>query len=163
MIRKFKGIFQSPGARITDQLCRSESRQAGFSCGFCYPLVNTVLNVAQIANKIAAHFKTEFFNRIGRKRTLKSTILRGSERPLSGKADIRRGRRRGQIGWTELPQANARRKCRNSTNHAPATKMKKGRLSKRVGLFILGRWQKFWTCAEGGSCQGRHRRVQFAS
>jgi len=67
MIRKFKGIFQSPGARITDQLCRSESRQAGFSCGFCYPLVNTVLNVAQIANKIAAHFKTEFFNRISQK------------------------------------------------------------------------------------------------
>ncbi len=69
MIRKFKGILQSPGARITDQLCRSESRQAGFSCGFCYPLVSTVLNDAQITNRFAAHFKTEFFNRIGRKQT----------------------------------------------------------------------------------------------
>ena len=72
MIIKLKGIIQSPGARITDQLCRSESRQAGFSCGFCYPLVSTVLNAAQIANKIAAHFKTEFFNRIGTKRTSKN-------------------------------------------------------------------------------------------
>ncbi len=42
--------------------------------------------------------------------------------PLSGKADIRRWLRRGQIGWAELPQAIARRKCRNSANHAPATK-----------------------------------------
>jgi len=64
MIRKFKGIFQSPGARITDQLCRSELRQAGFSYDFCYPLVPTVRNAAQIANKIAAHINTEFFNRI---------------------------------------------------------------------------------------------------
>jgi len=37
MIRKFKGIFQLPGARITDRLCRSELRQAGFSSDFCYP------------------------------------------------------------------------------------------------------------------------------
>ena len=44
MIRKFKGIFHSPGARITDQLCRSELHQAGFSCDFCYPLVHTVRN-----------------------------------------------------------------------------------------------------------------------
>jgi hypothetical protein len=66
MIRKFKGIFQSPGARITDRLCRSESRQAGFSCDFYYPLVYTVRNDAQIANKILGVFKTEFFNRIGR-------------------------------------------------------------------------------------------------
>jgi len=51
MIRKFKGIFESPGARITDQLCRSEWYQAGFSCDFCYPLVHTVRNAAQIANK----------------------------------------------------------------------------------------------------------------
>ena len=65
MIRKLKGIFRSPGARITDQLCHSELRQAGFSCDFCYPLVSTVRNAAQIANKIAALFKTEFFNRIG--------------------------------------------------------------------------------------------------
>jgi hypothetical protein len=28
MIRKFKGIFQSPGAQISDQWCRSELRQA---------------------------------------------------------------------------------------------------------------------------------------
>ena len=67
MIRKFNGIFQTPGARITDRLCRSELRQAGFSCDFCYPLVPTVRNVAQIANEIVAHFKTEFFNRIGQK------------------------------------------------------------------------------------------------
>jgi hypothetical protein len=40
-------------------------RQAGFSCGFCYPLVTTVRNAAQIANEIAVHFKTEFFNSIG--------------------------------------------------------------------------------------------------
>ena len=64
MVRKFKGIFESPGGRITNQLCRSELRQAGFSCDFCYPLVHTLRNAAQIANKIAAHFKTEFFNRI---------------------------------------------------------------------------------------------------
>ena len=68
MIRKFKGIFSSPGARITDQLCRSELRQAGFSCDFCYPLVHTLRNAAHIAIKIAAHFKTEFFNRIVQKR-----------------------------------------------------------------------------------------------
>jgi hypothetical protein len=71
MIRKFKGIFHSPGARIRSQLYSSELRQAGFSCDFCYPLVHTVRNAAQIANKIADHFKTEFFNRIDPKRTLK--------------------------------------------------------------------------------------------
>jgi len=53
-----------PGARPTDRLCRSESRQSGFSCDFDYPLVSRVRNVAQIANEIAALFKTEFFNRI---------------------------------------------------------------------------------------------------
>jgi hypothetical protein len=71
MTRKFIGIFRLPGALTTDQLYRSELRQAGFSCDFCYPLVPTVRNAAQIANKIAAFFKTEFFNRIGQKRTLK--------------------------------------------------------------------------------------------
>ena len=65
MTRKFIGIFQLPGAQTTDQLCRSELHQAGFSCDFCYPLVPTVLNAAQIANKIATLLKTEFFNRIG--------------------------------------------------------------------------------------------------
>jgi len=40
-------------------------RQAEFSYDFCYPLVPTVRNAAQIANKIVALFKTEFFNRIG--------------------------------------------------------------------------------------------------
>ncbi len=59
-----------PGARITDQLCASEAHQAGFSYDFCYPLVHTVRNAVQIANKIAAHFKTEFFNRIDPKRSL---------------------------------------------------------------------------------------------
>ena len=68
--RKIIGIFRLPGARITDQLCGSESRQAEFSWDFYYPLVSTVRNAAQIANKIAAVFKTEFFNRIGQKRTL---------------------------------------------------------------------------------------------
>ncbi len=75
MIRKFKGIFQSPGARITDQLCGSELRQAGFSCDFCYPLVPTVRNAAQIANDFAAHFKTEFFNTIGRFLPVSSVII----------------------------------------------------------------------------------------
>jgi hypothetical protein len=65
MTRKFKGIFQSPGAQVTDQFCRSELRQARFSCDFRYPLVTTIRNAAHIANEIAAHFKTEFFNRIG--------------------------------------------------------------------------------------------------
>ena len=37
MIRKFIGIFRLPGARITDQLCASEVRQAGFSSDFYYP------------------------------------------------------------------------------------------------------------------------------
>ena len=64
MTRKFIRIFRLPGAQVTDQLCRSELRQAGFSYDFCYPLVPTVRNAAQIANKIAALFKTEFFNRI---------------------------------------------------------------------------------------------------
>jgi hypothetical protein len=68
MTRKFIGIFRLPGARIADQLCRSESRQAGFSCDFYYPLVYTVRNAAHIANKIAGVFKIEFFNRIGQKR-----------------------------------------------------------------------------------------------
>ena len=71
MIRKFKGIFELPSARFTDQWCRSELRQAGFSCDFCYPLVHTVRNAAQIANKIPARFKTEFFNTIGRKADIK--------------------------------------------------------------------------------------------
>jgi len=66
MTRKLIGIFCPPGARIAGQLCGSESHQAGFSCDFYYPLVYTVRNVAQIANKIVALFKTEFFNRIGR-------------------------------------------------------------------------------------------------
>ena len=57
-----------PGARITDQLCRSEMRQAGFSFGSHYVLVSTVCNGAQDTNKITALFKTEFFNRIGQKR-----------------------------------------------------------------------------------------------
>jgi len=69
MTRKFIGICRLPGAQITDQLCRSELRQAGFSYGFCYPLVHTVRNAAQIANKIIVNFKTEFFNRIGHKRS----------------------------------------------------------------------------------------------
>ena len=42
MIRKFKGIFRMPGARITDQLCASEAHQAGFSSDFYYPLVPRV-------------------------------------------------------------------------------------------------------------------------
>ena len=62
--RKFTRIFRLPGARVTDQLCRSESRQAGFSCDFCYPLVTTVRKTAQIANEIAALIKSEFFKRI---------------------------------------------------------------------------------------------------
>ncbi len=65
MTRKFIGIFQLPGAQITDQLCRSELHQAGFSYDFCYPLVPTVRNADQIANKIATLLKTEFFNRMG--------------------------------------------------------------------------------------------------
>jgi len=68
MTRKFIGIFCLPGARIADQLCGSESRQAGFSCDFYYPHVYTVRNAAQIANIIAGLFKTEFFNSIGRQR-----------------------------------------------------------------------------------------------
>ncbi len=46
MIRKFKGIFRMPGARITDQLCASEVHQAGFSSDFYYPLVPRVQNDA---------------------------------------------------------------------------------------------------------------------
>jgi len=85
MVRKFEGIFESLGARITDRLCRSELRQAGFSCDLCYPLVHTLRNAAQIANEIAAHFKTEFFNRIGR--SLPVTAIR-RERLLAIGADI---------------------------------------------------------------------------
>ncbi len=50
-------------------------RQAEFSYDFCYPLVHTVRNAVQIANKIAALFKTEFFNRIGQKRTVTSCLV----------------------------------------------------------------------------------------
>ena len=64
-----------PGALTTDQLCCSELRQAGFSYDFCYPLVSTVRNAAQIANKIAALFKTEFFNSIDPKRTLVAGVF----------------------------------------------------------------------------------------
>jgi hypothetical protein len=70
-IRKFKGIFQLPGARITDQLCRSELRQGGFSCGSYHPLVSRLRNAAKNANEIAPLFKTEFFNSIGQDQTLK--------------------------------------------------------------------------------------------
>ncbi|VUX56279.1 protein of unknown function [uncultured Woeseiaceae bacterium] len=66
--RKFKGIFRLPGARITDQLCASEVHQAGFSWDLYYPLITSVQNYAQIASEIVAHFKTEFFNSIGRER-----------------------------------------------------------------------------------------------
>ena len=31
MVRKFNGIFQSPGAQVTNQFYRSELRQFGFS------------------------------------------------------------------------------------------------------------------------------------
>jgi hypothetical protein len=68
--RKFLGIYRLPGARITDRLCRSEVRQAGLSCDFCYPLVTTVRNAAQIANEIVALFKPEFFNSIHAKADL---------------------------------------------------------------------------------------------
>ena len=89
IIRKFKRIFQSPGAQVKDQLCRSELRQAGFSCDFYYPLVTTVRNDAQIANEIAALCKTEFFNRIGRFPTFANISIRSSERLLTMRADIR--------------------------------------------------------------------------
>ena len=62
--RKFLEIFRSPGARITNQFCGSEVRQDGFSWAFYYPLVSSVRNDAQNANKIVALFKTEFFNSI---------------------------------------------------------------------------------------------------
>jgi len=39
------------------------------------PLVPTVRNAAQIANKIAALFKTEFFNSIGQNRTVNNQII----------------------------------------------------------------------------------------
>ena len=64
--RKFLGIFRLPGARITDQFCGSEVRQAGFSWDFYYPLITSVQNDAQIANEIVALFKSEFFNTIER-------------------------------------------------------------------------------------------------
>ena len=64
MIRKFKGISRPPGAQVSNQLCRTELRQVGFSYDFCYPLVTTIRNAAQIANEITALFETEFFNRI---------------------------------------------------------------------------------------------------
>jgi hypothetical protein len=73
--RKFIGIFRLPGAQVTDQWCRSELRQAGFSCDFCCPLVHTVRNAAQIAIYITAHFKTEFFNRIDPKRPLETVPI----------------------------------------------------------------------------------------
>jgi len=63
--RKFLGIFRLPDARITDQFCGSEVRQAGFSWDFYYPLITSVQNDAQIANEIVALFKSEFFNTIG--------------------------------------------------------------------------------------------------
>ncbi|MCH8945061.1 MAG: hypothetical protein IH910_09790 [Proteobacteria bacterium] len=91
MIRKFKEFLQSPGAQVTDQLCPSEVRQAEFSYDFCYPLVPTVRNAVQIANKIAAHFKTEFFNRIGRKLPFKIAVLNLIECSVSVKADIQPG------------------------------------------------------------------------
>jgi len=53
----------------------------------------------------------------GRLRTFKIPQFSPSECPLSGKADIREAEK----GPTKLPQANASLKCRNSTNHAPAT------------------------------------------
>ena len=62
--RKFLGIFRLPGARITDQFCGSEVRQAGFSWDFYYPLITSVQKYAQIANEIVALFKSEFFNSI---------------------------------------------------------------------------------------------------
>ena len=72
MIQNFDGVFLLPGAQVTDQLCRSELRQARFSWDFCCPLVTTVLNVTQIANEIVALFKTEFFSRIGQKQTVEA-------------------------------------------------------------------------------------------
>ncbi len=71
--------------------------------------------------------------------------------PLSGKVDIRRGRRRGQIGWAELPQANARRKCRNSANHAPATTQKAGPTG--VG-FLVWKCTRIESSSSAGSVVG---------
>ncbi len=81
----------------------------------------------------------------GRKRTLDLTDFGVSERPVSGKADIS-GRRRGRIGRTMLPQANTRLDCRNSANHAPATKNEKSR-SQRDRLFHFRYHEvRIWFC-----------------
>jgi hypothetical protein len=89
-IRKIKVIFHSPGARIRSQLCSSKLRQAGFSYDYCYPLVHTVRNAAHIANKIAEHFKIEFFNRIEGEADYRNLLFRrrlttacGQHRPLA--------------------------------------------------------------------------------
>jgi len=85
--RKFLGIFRLPGARITDQFCGSEVRQAGFSWDFYYPLITSVQNDAQIANEIVALFKSEFFNTIEGKaasQTAEILIFDGQQSDTSG-------------------------------------------------------------------------------
>jgi hypothetical protein len=76
--RKFLGIFRLRGARITDQFCGSEVRQAGFSWDFYYPLITSVQKYAQIANEIVALFKSEFFNSIPSEADIQLVLVKGS-------------------------------------------------------------------------------------
>ncbi len=62
-------IFLVRAAPFAVALLASEALLGGISCDFYYPLVSRVRNAAQIANEIAALFKTEFFNTIDPKRT----------------------------------------------------------------------------------------------
>jgi hypothetical protein len=61
-------------ARSPVVVSRSELRQEGFSCELHYLLVSTIRIWRQIANEILLKFKTEFFNRIGQKETLKKYL-----------------------------------------------------------------------------------------
>jgi len=67
---------------------RSELRQEGFSWELHFLLISTIRIWRQIANEMLLKFKSGFFNRIGRKRSLKTDKSKQFERPQLGKADI---------------------------------------------------------------------------
>ena len=73
--RKLAEYFCSPDAHIRAASSATETLQDESSTANYVPFVTTVRNWPQNANEIVSLFKTEFFNRIGHKRTCASCLL----------------------------------------------------------------------------------------
>jgi hypothetical protein len=81
MTGKFARISWSQDAQFTVAFSASEALLSGFSFTFYYPLVSRVDNWAQIANKIVALLKTEFFNTIGQNEPMRITDTAKKSQP----------------------------------------------------------------------------------